>query len=120
MSRNPHRYTRRLEFKPEERRKIEERDHGACIFCEMGYEMEGADWAGLQLDGIMHFIPRSHLGRGIEQNGALGCRWHHNMLDNGNKGKRKEMLGMFEAYLRSIYPDWDREELVYRKYDLPY
>ena len=30
------------------------------------------------------------------------------------------MLGMFESYLRSIYPDWNREALIYRKNDLPY
>ncbi len=120
MSRNPHRYTRRLEFDTKTRKKIMERDRGACIFCRMGYEMEGAGWADLQLDGIMHFIPRARMGRGTEQNGALGCHWHHNMLDNGNRGKREEMLCLFEAYLRSMYPDWNREALVYKKYDLPY
>lgn len=111
---------RKYEFGKKTRERIVERDQGACIFCRMGYEMEGAMWADLQINGIMHFVPRAHQGKGIEQNGALGCCWHHNMLDNGNQGNRKEMLGMFESYLRSIYPDWNREALIYRKNDLPY
>ena len=66
---------------------------------------------------IMHFVPKSQMGLGIEENGALGCRYHHSQLDNGKDGLRKEMLGRFEAYLRGIYPDWNKEKLVYKKYD---
>lgn len=63
---------------------------------------------------IMHYIPRSSLGLGIKQNGAVGCRYHHNMMDNGSSGDRKEMLGMFKAYLDVFYPDFPDSE---RKYD---
>ena len=37
----------------------------------------------------MHIVNKSQGGLGIEQNGVLGCRYHHGLLDNGNKGLRK-------------------------------
>ena len=36
---------RKYEFGKKTRERIVERDQGACIFCRMGYEMEGAMWA---------------------------------------------------------------------------
>lgn len=65
---------------------------------------------------VMHYIPRSAGGLGIPQNGAIGCQFHHNMLDNGNQGKRKEMLEIFRQYLQELYPEWNEDELVYRKW----
>ena len=105
------------EFSPAARAEINKRDHGECIFCAIGYEMEGATWLGKEIKSIMHFIPRSKNGLGIPQNGAVGCQWHHEMMDNGNKGKRGEMLDIFERYLKSKYPDWDREKLIYKKWN---
>ena len=116
MARKPHKYTKKLQFDAKTRKKIIARDRGECIFCAKGYHMECASGA-LPGKDIMHFIPRSQMGLGIEQNGAVGCRYHHNLLDNGNKGLRQEMLVIFEDYLKFMYPDWDRDKLVYRKYD---
>lgn len=113
----PHKYTRRLQFDTKTKKRIIERDNGECIFCAMGYTTEGAEWIDLNTPDIMHFVPKSQLGMGVEQNGALGCRFHHSLLDNGNRGLRTDMLTRFEAYLRGIYPDWSRDELIYRKYD---
>jgi len=83
----------------------------------MAYRMEGATWYARNMTSIMHFIPRSQNGLGIPENGAVGCQWHHEMLDNGNKGNRQEMLDLFETYLKSKHPDWKREKLVYKKWD---
>ena len=116
MEKRPHKYTRKLQFDQKTRKRIRERDHGECIFCRQGYHMEYISGMIPEKD-IMHFIPRSQMGLGIEQNGALGCREHHDLLDNGNKGLRQEMLAKFETYLRAHYPEWNREKLVYRKYD---
>ena len=116
MARRPHTYTRKLQFDTKTRQKIYIRDNGTCIFCRMGYHMEGASGMMIDINDIMHFIPKSQMGLGIEQNGALGCRYHHSLLDNGNKGLRQEMLGKFEAYLKSLYPGWDRKRLTYQKY----
>lgn len=117
MAKRPHKYTKKLQFDLKTQEKIIARD-GDCIFCMMGYSTEGSTWLDLTIKDIMHFVPKSKMGLGIEQNGALGCRYHHSKLDNGKDGLRAEMLERFEAYLRSIYPDWDKENLVFKKYDL--
>lgn len=116
MAKKPRKYTRELQFDTKTRKKIIERDRGECIFCVKGYHMECGQGA-LYAKDIMHFIPRSQMGLGIEQNGAVGCRYHHNLLDNGNKGLRQEMLGIFEDYLKFMHSDWDKDKLVYKKYD---
>ena len=106
----------KAEFSAKARKIIEERDNG-CIFCKMGYQMQGAGWMDLNTFSIMHYIPRSRGGLGIEQNGAVGCSWHHTMLDNGKDGRRKEMLGMFSEYLMQQYSDWNESKLTYSKWD---
>lgn len=109
--------SRATEFSAKERLKIKERDRG-CIFCRMNYRVEECrDKYLLTPNQIMHYIPRSHQGLGIAQNGAWGCIWHHTMLDNGNQGRREEMLGIFREYLQSHYKDWNEEDLKYRKYN---
>lgn len=108
--------TKSREFDKKERDKIKARDNGQCIFCNTQYHMEGATWADLQIDGIMHYIPRSRNGLGIEQNGAIGCKWHHRMLDNGSSGRREEMLTIFKRYLQRHYKDWDEKKLIYDKW----
>ena len=107
---------RKREFNDEARQTIIYRDGGECIFCKMKYHMEDATWFGMEIKGIMHYIPRSSNGLGIPQNGAIGCQYHHEMLDNGNKGRRKEMLELFREYLIKHYPDWNEEDLVYSKW----
>ena len=74
------------------------------------------NWFDSQIMSIMHYIPRSKGGLGIEQNGALGCQYHHTMLDNGYQGRRAEMLEMFKGYLQNHYDNWNEEELYYRKW----
>ena len=43
------------------------------------------------------------LGLGVEQNGVLGCRYHHSLLDNGNKGLHREMDSMLQDYMRELF-----------------
>jgi hypothetical protein len=81
----------------------------------MGYEMEGAEPYELSLYEMMHVVPRSHGGLGIEQNGVLGCIYHHRMMDNGSNGKRQEMLEICREYLKRAYPDYDFSNVVYKK-----
>lgn len=105
---------RKAEFTTKARKIIKERDNG-CIFCQMHYRMEKAMYMDLNTFSIMHFIPRSKGGLGIPENGAVGCQYHHNMLDNGNGGHRVEMLELFEEYLQSVCDDWDKDKLTYNK-----
>lgn len=97
--------------------KIYDRDGGQCIFCRMGYNMESKDNMGYVGLDVMHYVNKSKGGLGIEQNGAIGCRYHHGLLDNGNRGLREEMLGIFKDYLMQQYPDWDEDRLTYSKWD---
>lgn len=109
------RRTKATTFKPETRERIIERDTG-CIFCRANLCMpKKKGWEETIFD-IAHIVNRSQGGLGVEQNGVLACRYHHGLLDNGNKGYREEFLRFAEDYLKSIYPDWNREELVYHKW----
>ena len=87
---------KKTEFNRTARNLILERDEGRCIFCERGYHMENAQVYALMLKSVMHYIPRSKGGLGVPENGAIGCQYHHHMMDNGKEGYRKEMLGMFK------------------------
>ena len=102
------------DFNSVTRELIRQRDRYQCLFCRLKkYGKSECDW----IQDIMHYINRSAGGLGVEQNGVLGCRYHHNLLDNGNKGYRKEMLEDMRKYLQGIYPDWKEEDLYYRKDD---
>ncbi len=96
-----------LEFSPKTRKIIKERD-GGCIFCQY------AGYSGFPPTQIMHYIPRSRMGMGIEENGAYGCAKHHQELDNGMKSM--PMKKYFKEYLKSKYPDWDETKLIYSKW----
>ena len=106
------------EFSAKARKNIKIRDNESCIFCVKNYHMEQATRTGLYMKSIMHYIPRSQNGLGIEENGAVGCQYHHEMLDNGNKSRRGEMLGIFAEYLRQQYPGWNEEKLKYSKWNM--
>lgn len=108
------------EFSQKAREEIFLRDFGQCIFCRQQYCMDdkNATWLGKEILSVMHYIPRSANGLGIPKNGALGCQYHHEMMDNGNKGRREEMLRMFREYLRSKYADWNEAELYYSKWEV--
>ena len=104
------------EFNKKARDEIFMRDKGECIFCQISYHMEGATWYSRELRSIMHYIPRSRNGLGIPENGAIGCQYHHDMLDNGNQGHREEMLEIFRDYLKNHYKNWNEERLIYSRW----
>ena len=107
--------TRHLEFTAKARKAIHKRDNETCVFCAAGYEPpEDPAYCRTALQ-IMHIVPRSQLGMGVQQNGVLGCVWHHQMMDNGNLDNRKEMIKMLEERMRRMYPGWSRESVTYRK-----
>ena len=65
---------------------------------------------------IMHIVNKSQGGLGIEQNGVLGCRYHHSMMDNGNTDNANQMRELARNYLISIYPNWSIEQCTYDKW----
>lgn len=109
--------TKSLQFDARTRHRVFVRDGGRCIFCDAGFE--GGDGFERGIKDVMHFIPKSQGGLGIEQNGAIGCRFHHMKLDNGNDTTlRARMLEHFEKYLRQQYKEkWDRKELTFSKWE---
>ena len=92
------------------KRKVWERDNHCCVICGMnGSVMPNA-----------HFISRAHGGLGIEKNIFTACtRFNpndcHNRFDNGTKEERELLRLKVSNYFKSIYPDWNEEDLYYRK-----
>jgi hypothetical protein len=62
-----------------------------------------------------HFIPRSQLGLGVEENGLTLCPDCHRRYDQTTD--REELRSYFREYLMDHYPDWDESRLIYRKED---
>ena len=60
-----------------------------------------------------HFIRRSQGGLGIEENIWTGCQICHESFDHeGTDGPLHERM---RDYFRTLYPEWDEKNLVYRK-----
>lgn len=108
---------RAREFSQKTRREIIQRDGGQCIFCQQQYQTNKATPFEMEIKSIMHYIPRSQNGLGIPENGAVGCAYHHHMMDNGSNGQRGNMRRIFKEYLMQQYPQWDERKLVYSKWD---
>lgn len=60
-----------------------------------------------------HFIPRSHGGLGIPENGLTLCPGCHRRFDQ--TAHRREDREFYREYLRSHHPGWDEETLIYRR-----
>lgn len=59
-----------------------------------------------------HYIKRSKGGLGIEENITTMCGRCHEAFDGA---WRKHLLPRVRDYLKSKYPEWDEEKLIYRK-----
>lgn len=64
-----------------------------------------------------HYISRANGGLGIPENIVTLCRRCHDEYDNGTAEERRNIGERIATYLKSYYPDWDEEKLVYRKYE---
>lgn len=85
------------------KQRVWERDGERCIICGSHYAMPNS-----------HFIRRSQGGLGIEENIVTMCQQCHREYDQGSN--RRAIEAQTEKYLKSIYPDWDREKLIYKKW----
>lgn len=100
-----HRQTKATGIPQHVKEAVFERDGGRCVRCG---RVKGAF-------PNAHFIPRSQGGLGIEENILTLCWPCHYEYDNSaNRGKLREE---FRQYLMRKYPDWDEQELTYRKYN---
>lgn len=89
------------------------RDGGVCVLCHSPLG-----------EPCGHVVRRSQSGRGIEQNIVTLCENCHRGYDFGEnlwrfgKGVTREMLYCrLVEHLKGFYPDWNREDMVYRKGD---
>ena len=60
-----------------------------------------------------HYISRSQGGLGVEENILTLCPNCHRRYDNTEE--RAKLKPFFGRYLKSHYPDWDEQNLVYQK-----
>lgn len=99
------------DISPKVKQEVWERDNHRCIICGSPLAAPNA-----------HYIPRSAGGLGIPENIVTLCtnfspnRCHYR-YDFGSADDREQIGQQIEDYLRGIYPDWDPEKLVYKKYD---
>ena len=86
------------------KKAVYERDNGLCVVC------------GRVGTPNAHYIPRSKGGLGTEKNIVCLCLGCHNKFDFGDAEEMTEIGEKIKAYLQSKYPDWDEDDLVYKKY----
>ena len=94
--------TKAVDIKPSVKKAVYKRDGGRCIICGSYRGQPNA-----------HYIPRSAGGLGIEENIVTLCPTCHRAYDE--TASRKVYGAHIEVYLKSHYPEWDKEELIYRR-----
>lgn len=96
--------TKSLAISQKTKQIVHERDSGCCIFCGRPVSETYSN---------AHFIPRSKMGLGIEQNILTACMECHFKLDQTMM--RKDMLEHARKHLERHYPKFNDKERVYRK-----
>lgn len=92
--------------------KVFARDRGMCIFCGNS----------VNVTPRAHVVSRADNGLGIEQNVITACTDFsdnkcHYKLDHGTREEREAMYAAARDYLRRFYPDLDKINVRYTKYD---
>lgn len=84
------------------KKKVWKRDGEKCIVCWDREAMPNS-----------HFISRAQGGLGIEENIVTLCsRCHKNFDQTVNRPEYRDFI---RAYLKSKYPCWNEENLIYKK-----
>ena len=90
------------------KREVWERDNHQCVICGCRTASPNA-----------HFISRQNGGLGISENVVTLCTGFgngcHHTFDNGTKEQREGIGQAIREYLIGIYPEWDENNLIYRK-----
>lgn len=97
-----HRQTKATSIPPRVKKAVWERDFGRCVLC-------GSVNAGPHC----HFVRRSQGGLGIPENIWTGCLRCHEAFDS--EATDGPLHREMRDYFKTIYPDWDKSSLVYRK-----
>lgn len=78
------------------------RDNCRCVLCGSFFG-----------EPVAHVVRRSKGGMGIEQNVVTLCPDCHRSYDQGQN--RKALYARLVAYMKGFYPDWNREDMIYKK-----
>lgn len=100
-----HKLTEATDIPTALKKKVWERDKHRCIFCGTLVPWNLAN---------SHYIKRSQLGLGIEQNIMTNCERCHELFERSTK--RKQMKEQAKQYFISLYPSWNEKKLKFSKY----
>lgn len=81
--------------------EVFKRDGGRCIVCGSRQGIPNS-----------HVIRRSQGGLGIKENVVTHCITCHALFDGYDEETRAQTMD----YIYSLYPDWKREKVVYKKH----
>ncbi len=105
-----HKRSKATDIPQKVKKAVWERDGGRCVVCGCSYNvMPNA-----------HFISRARGGLGVEKNIVTLCteltpnKCHHK-YDFGTREEREVIEKQIEKYLKSKYPNWNKDDLIYRR-----
>ena len=104
ISGHKHKLPKATEITMKVKKIVWERDNGYCIFCHKPVSWNCAN---------SHYIKRSQLGMGIEENIFTTCPACHHEFDD--TPKREYMLPIAKRHLMSKYENWNEDMLIYKK-----
>lgn len=107
--------TKATSIPPSVKDAVYKRDNGVCVLC-----------GSFMGEPVAHVVRRSQLGMGIEQNIVTLCQPCHRAYDEGANIQKRFGVGVTRdglycrlvAHLKGFYPDWSREDMIYKKGDL--
>lgn len=104
------RRTKATDISQKVKKAVWERDGGRCVVCG----------CSVNVMPNAHFIPRSKGGLGVEENIVTLCTEFtenkcHRKFDFGTKEEREAIGKKIERYLKAKYPNWDKNNLIYKK-----
>ncbi len=99
-----HKSTKATEIPKKVKMTVWERDNHCCIFCGCPVPWSMAN---------SHFIKRSHMGLGIEENIMTNCLMCHEEFEK--EPRDGWMHEKARQHFRECYNDWDEKKLIYKK-----
>lgn len=99
-----HERTKASAIPREVKKAVYARDEEKCLICGRWVPEECA---------CCHVVSRARLGLGCEENIVTLCHSCHQLFDGY---KRQEYEPIIVRHLKSKYPGWDKEKVIYSKW----
>lgn len=104
-----HNLTKATEIPKKVKLIVWKRDDCKCIFCDTPVPWNMAN---------SHFIKRSQLGLGIEENIMTNCFYCHEMFEK--EAKNGILHEKARKHFKEKYQTWNEKKLIYKKYPTDY